>query len=99
MGKTESFLENNGFPTAEERQYNKEAYGVAEENKQMLDLFKNKTNSILNPKLPDDTDRAFLSGLMGEEEEKLDYKNRITDADSAIAQWQSAFRGSPFESN
>lgn len=84
LGKTESFLENNGFPSAEERQYNKEAYGVADERNMVLDLLNSKSNSILNPKLPDDTDRAFLSGLMGEEEEKLDYQNQVAN-DLAVA--------------
>ncbi len=98
LGKTQSFLENNGFPSVEERRYNKEAYGAADEHKQMLDLFKNKSNSVLNPKLSDDTDRAFLSGLMGEEEEKAYHQNQIADANSAIKQWQSAFIGSPLES-
>ena len=52
LGKTQNFLENNGFPSIEERQYNKESYGAALEQKQMLDLFKNKSNSILNPSSP-----------------------------------------------
>jgi len=34
LGKTQSFLENNGFPSIEERQYNKESYGAADENRQ-----------------------------------------------------------------
>ncbi len=98
LGKTQSFLESNGFPSIEERQYNKQSYGAADENRQMLDLFKNKSNSILNPKLSDDTDRAFLSGLMGEEEEKAYHQSQIADANSAIKRWQSAFIGSPLES-
>ena len=98
LGKTQSFLESNGFPSIEERQYNKQSYGAADENRQMLDLFQSKSNSILNPKLSDDTDRAFLSGLMGEEEEKAYHQSQIADANSAIKQWQSAFIGSPLES-
>ncbi len=97
LGKTQSFLENNGFPSIEERQYNKQSYGAADENRQMLDLFQSKSNSILNPKLSDDTDRAFLSGLMGEEEEKAYHQSQIADANNAIKQWQSAFSGSPLE--
>ena len=72
--KTRSFLKNNGFPSAEDREYNKKYYGVQEENKRMLDLFKKKTNRILNPRIPDDTDRAFLSGFLGKEEEENNYK-------------------------
>ena len=98
LGKTQSFLESNGFPSIEERQYNKQSYGAADENRQMLDLFQSKSNSVLNPTISNDTDRAFLSGLMGDEEEKAYHQNQIADADSAIKQWQSAFSGSPLES-
>ena len=98
LGKTQNFLENNGFPSIEEREYNKEAYGIADERKQMLDLFQSKSNIILNPKPSNDTDRAFLSGLMGDEEEKVYHQTQIADADNAIKQWQSAFSGSPLES-
>lgn len=98
LGKTQSFLENNGLPSAEERQYNRETYGAADERKMVLDLFNSKSNSILNPKLPDDTDRAFLSGLMGEEEEKLDYQNQVANVNGAIKDWQNVFSGSPLES-
>ncbi len=98
LGKTQSFLENNGFPSAEERQYNREAYGAADERKLVLDLLNSKSNSILNPQLPNDTDRAFLSGLMGEEEEKLDYQNQVANANNSIKDWQNVFFGSPLES-
>ena len=98
LGKTQNFLESNGFLSIEERQYNKEAYGAADENRQMLDLFQSKSNSVLNPAISNDTDRAFLSGLMGDEEEKVYHQNQIADANSAIKQWQSAFSGSPLES-
>ncbi len=98
LGKTQNFLESNGFPSIEERQYNKEAYGAADERNQMLDLFKSKSNSVLNPAISNDTDRAFLSGLMGDEEEKVYHQTQIADVNSAIKQWQSAFSGSPLES-
>ena len=98
LGKTQNFLESNGFPSIEERQYNKQSYGAADENRQMLDLFQSKSNSVLNPTISNDTDRAFLSGLMGDEEEKAYHQNQIADANSAIKQWQSAFIGSPLES-
>lgn len=34
--KIQSFLQNNGFPSAEEREYNKELYGMQEEQKTKL---------------------------------------------------------------
>jgi|GEM_PF-3583760 len=96
--KTQSFLKNNGFPSAGERQFNKELYGVQTEQKQMRDLLKNKTTGILNPNLPNDTDRAFLKGLMGEKEGERDYQKQITGANRALKDLQDAFRGSQFES-
>ncbi len=97
-GKTQSFLENNGFPSYEDREYNKEYYGVQEENNRMRDLLKTKTNSILNPKLPDKTDRLFLSGFLGDEEEEQNYQNEIANVNRAREELQNAFRGSIFES-
>lgn len=97
-GKTQSFLENNGFPSYEDREYNKEFYGVQEENNRMRDLLKSKTSSILNPKLPDENDRLFLSGFLGDEEEERNYQNEVKNANRAIADLQNAFRGSQFES-
>ncbi len=97
-GKTQSFLENNGFPTAEDREYNKEYYGVQEENNRMQDLLKFKTNSILNPKLPDKNDRLFLSGFLGDEEEERNYQNEIANVNRAREELNNAFRGSIFES-
>lgn len=99
LDKTQDFLKNNGFPSAEERQYNKDNYGEQEENEQMLDLFKNKSDSVFNPKLPDDTDRAFLKGLMGEEEEERDYQKQVSSADSSQSEWERVFHGSQVENN
>ena len=50
--KTKNFLSNNGLPSFEDREYNKNYYGDQEERKRILDLFREKTNSILNPHLP-----------------------------------------------
>ena len=96
--KTQSFLKNNGFPSVGDRQFNKELYGVQTEQKQMRDLLKNKTNGILNPNLPNATDRAFLRGLMGEKEGERDYQNQILGANRALKDLQDAFRGTQFES-
>ncbi len=98
QNKTQSFLKNNGFPSAQEREYNKELYGVQEEQKNMQNLLKNKTNSILNPTLPNDTDRAFLKGLMGDEEEERDYQKQVARANSAVSELKNAFSGSRLES-
>jgi len=40
--KTKNFLENNGLPSFEDREYNKKYYSAQEENKRILDLFKEK---------------------------------------------------------
>ncbi len=98
QSKTQSFLQNNGFPSAGERQFYKELYGVQAEQKQMRDLLRNKTDSILNTKLPNETDRAFLTGLMGEKAGEQDYQKQLSNAKSARSDLQTAFRGSQFES-
>ena len=98
QGKTRSFLENNDFPSIEDRKYDKEYYGVKEENKRLLDLFKTKTNNIINPKLPDKTDRLFLSGFLGDEEEERNYQKQVADSKKAKTELYNVFRGTPFES-
>ena len=95
--KAQLFLKNNGFPSAEELEYNRNYYGAAEEDKRILDLFKEKTRNILNPQLPDDTDRAFLKGLLGKSEEEENYNKRISSSNRALGELQDAFRGSQFE--
>ncbi len=64
----------------------------------MRDLLKSKTTGILNPALPNENDRAFLHGLMGEKEGERDYQQQISGANRAISDLQNAFRGSKFES-
>jgi len=95
--KTKNFLENNGLPSFEDLEYNKKYYSAQEERKRILDLFKQKTNGILNPKLPDVTDRAFLSGLLGNEEEEHNYRKKLASSSRALGELQDAFRGSQFE--
>ena len=95
--KTQDFLKNNGLPSFEDRKYNKKYYGEQEESKHILDLFKEKTNGILNPKFPNDTDRAFLSGFLGKEEEENNYKKKLSGSNRALGELQDAFRGSQFE--
>ncbi len=95
--KAKDFLANNGLPSFEDREYNKKHYGMQEENKRMLDLLKEKTTGILNPKLPDDTDRAFLSGFLGKEEEENNYKKKLSSSIRALNELQDTFRGSQFE--
>ena len=56
-----------------------------------------KTGGILNPKLPDDTDRAFLSGFLGKDEEENNYKKKILSSNRALSELHEAFRGSQFE--
>ncbi len=95
--KTLDFLKNNGFPSAQDRRLNKALYGEQEERNHMLGMLKDKTNSILNPKLPNETDRAFLRGLMGEKEGEQDYQKQISDANRALQDLQDAFRGTELE--
>ena len=57
---------------------------------------KEKTRNILNPQLPDDTDRAFLKGLLGKSEEEENYNKRLASSNRALSELQEAFRGSPF---
>ncbi len=97
LPKTEDFLFNNGFPSREDREYNKEFFGEQEEKKQTVDLFKAKTNSILNPSLPNKEDRMFLKGFMGDEEEERDYNKQVEDNKKAKSDYAYTFRGSPFE--
>ena len=91
------FLKTTDFRLPKEREYNKKYYGVQGESKRILDLFKEKAKGILNPDLLDDTDRAFLSGLLGKEEEENNYKKRISSSNRALSELQDAFRGSQFE--
>lgn len=95
--KTQGFLKNNGFPTVGDRQFNQEFYGVEEERKHMRDLLKSKTNSILHPQLPNENDRAFLHGLMGDKEGEQNYQKQISDANRALQDLYRAFRGTEFE--
>ena len=95
--KTKNFLANNGLPSFEDREYNKKYYGEQEESRRILDLFREKTNGILNSNLPDDTDRAFLSGLLGKDEEENNYRKKLASSNRALGELQDAFRGSQFE--
>ena len=95
--KTKNFLANNGLPSFEDREYNKKYYGEQEESRRILDLFKEKTNGILNSNLPDDTDRAFLSGLLGKDEEENNYRKKLASSNRALGELQDVFRGSQFE--
>ncbi len=95
--KTQSFLKNNGFPSSQERELNKELYGVQQERNNMRNLLKSKTNSILNPNIPNDTDREFLKGLMGDKEGEQDYQNQLSAASRAQKDLQNAFKGTQFE--
>ncbi len=95
--KTQSFLQNNGFPSAQEREYNKELYGEEEEQTHMQDLLKSKVNSILKPTLPDDNDRAFFKGIMGDDDGERDYQKQLSAASRAQRELKDAFSGSQFE--
>ncbi len=50
QSKTQSFLKNSGFPSLQDRAFNKQLYGISEEQRQLRDMLKSKTNSILNAK-------------------------------------------------
>ena len=87
----------SGFSSVENREYNRERYGVPEESKQTLDLFSKKTTGVLNPKLPDDADRAFLSGFMGKEAEENYYRKKLSNSTRTLDALQGDFRSSQFE--
>ncbi len=77
LEKNEKFLARNNYPTPDERDLNKQYYGDEEEKAHLTKRFKTQTNNALNPKLPYATDRAFLSGLWGDEKEQAEYDLKI----------------------
>ena len=99
QSKTQAFLQNNGFPSAQDRAFNEQLYGAQEEQRWMRDFLKNRTYAIMTPTLPNENDRAFLHGLMGEKEGERDYQKQINDANRAQSDLLSTFRGTQFESS
>ncbi len=95
--KTQKFLFNNGFPSYEDREYDKEFYGEKEEKRRFDAHFGSRLSDILNPKLPDKEERLFLSGFWGDEEEERQYQKQVADNKKAKTELYEAFRGSPFE--
>ena len=60
-------------------------------------MFKNQANDVLNPTLPTQFDREFLSGFMGEEREQERYNQKVMQNAYRRSVYADVFRGSPFE--
>ncbi len=97
LGKNMDFLKRNDYPSPVDRKLNQQYYGKANEFKNLANRLKTQTENIINPKLPDATDRAFLSGLMGDEREDQEYQKQLANAKDTKADFAKAFNGSPFE--
>ncbi len=105
QSKTQTFLKNNGFPSAQEREFGKELLGVQQERKNLMDEFKSKVKTPVNTEHYGESDRAFMQGLLGDEEGEREYQKRVANVNAQNAQnirkqneLINAFKGSQFES-
>ena len=105
QSKTQSFLKNNGFPSAQEREFGKELLGVQQERKNLMDEFKSKVKTPVNTEHYGESDRAFMQGLLGDEEGEREYQKRVANVNAQNAantrkqnELLNAFKGSQFES-
>ena len=88
-----------------EREFGKELLGVQEERKNLLNEFKNKVKAAVPMERYGESDRAFMQGLLGDEEGEREYQKRVANVNAQNAQnihkqneLLNAFKGSQFES-